>query len=67
MTSNSEQQPEECRLTHNITSDSRQYAYEEVYRAQSNHGGKLPWQIERDVFHNAIHEYESKNPGKIAT
>jgi hypothetical protein len=58
---------EECRLTHDITSDSRQYAYDAVYRAQKDYGDKLPWQMERDIFHEALHEYESKNPGKIAT
>jgi hypothetical protein len=58
---------EDCRLSHNITSDSRQYAYEAVYRVQKDYGDKLPWQLERDVFHEALHEYESKNPDKIAT
>lgn len=57
---------EECRLTHDITSDSRQYAYNAVYRAQMDYGDKLPWQMERDIFHEALHKYESENPDKIA-
>jgi len=66
MTSNNEP-TESCRLTHNITPEARQYAYIRIYRAQMDYGDKLPWQEERDLFHLALHEYESENPGKIAT
>jgi hypothetical protein len=57
--------PEDCRLTHDITPEARQYAYIRIYRAQMDHGDKLPWEQERDLFHLAIHEYESLHPGKI--
>lgn len=64
MTSN--QPPcEECRLTHDISAGARQYAYTKIYRAQMDYGDRLPWRDERKLFHEAIHEYEDKNPGKI--
>jgi hypothetical protein len=60
MKTNNEQYPcGDCRLTHDITASARQHAYEVIYRAQKDRGDKLSWQEERDLFHEAIHQYES--------
>jgi hypothetical protein len=60
MTSSTQYPCGDCRLTHDITAGARQYAYEVIYRAQKDRGDKLSWQEERDLFHDAIHDYESK-------
>lgn len=58
--------PDECRLSHDISIDARMFAYHAIYRAQIEHGDKLPWREEQRIFHKAIHDYESQHPGKIA-
>lgn len=65
MTPSNNEPTEECRLKHDVTPEARQYAYAKIYRVQKDHGDKLPWEQERDLFHLAVHEYESKYPGKI--
>jgi hypothetical protein len=67
MTTSNNEPTEECRLTHDITPDVRQYAYMMIYRAQIENGDKLEWSVERDIFHKAVHDYLHKHPGKIGS